>query len=398
MKRTINKMVLIATTILVTIGMAAAVPEVSNVAMAQREGSRIVEITYDLSEAAAIVTLGIETNGVAIPDSAVTRLTGDVSTVIQPGTGKTIVWNAGLDWPENLTEVAKAKVTAWSTSAPPQVMVIDLSKGSAASEADPYVVYYYNSLDALPGGGLSNDVYKTTMLVMNKIPSGVYDMGDESVEGASVRVTLTKDFYASVYQVTQKQWYKVMGTTPSVFTNPVNPAVHVSYELIRGSVDGAAWPANNFVDASSFIGKIRDKTGLLTFDLPTDAQWEYACRATTITYFNDGIEGSSTNQLNELGWWQGNNEGGTHPVGLKMPNLWGLYDMHGNVYELCLDWLGDSLQGGVDPVGAQTGTKRVQRGGSYVRTKVHCRSSFRASSLPSYHDVDIGFRLVRTLP
>jgi hypothetical protein len=100
-------------------GAAYAVPQVTNVRMAQRAGTRVVDVLYDLAGEAAIVTLGIETNGVAIPDSAVTRLSGDVSVVIQPGTDRHIVWNAGADWPENVTETAKARVTAWSVDAPP---------------------------------------------------------------------------------------------------------------------------------------------------------------------------------------------------------------------------------------------------------------------------------------
>jgi hypothetical protein len=89
--------------------------------MTQRAGSRVVDITYDLAGEAAIVTLGIETNGVAIPDAVVTRLSSDVSVVVQPGAGRSIVWNAGADWPENVTGSAKARVTAWSTNAPPRV-------------------------------------------------------------------------------------------------------------------------------------------------------------------------------------------------------------------------------------------------------------------------------------
>ncbi|MFA7173488.1 MAG: hypothetical protein WC340_08755 [Kiritimatiellia bacterium] len=101
-----------------------------------------------------------------------TRLLGDVCEVVQTG-NCSIVWNVGADWSENLTQVAKPKVTAWSTNSPPQVMVIDLSKGTAATKEEPYPVFYYSSLDALPGGGLSNAIYKTSMSVMHKIPSGI---------------------------------------------------------------------------------------------------------------------------------------------------------------------------------------------------------------------------------
>jgi len=328
----------------------------------------------------------------------VTRLSGDVCQVVQPGANRQIVWNAGVDWPEHKVTDAKARVTAWSTNAPPQVMVIDLSKGTAASESDPYPVYYYTSLAALPSGGLSNDVYKTEMLVMNKIPMGTFSMGIEETGGPSVSVTLTNDFYAGVYQVTQKQWNKVMAADPSGFKDPVNPVENVSYNDIRGSVAGAGWPANDSVDASSFLGKLRDKTGLPRFDLPTEAQWEYACRAGTITYFNDGISGSSTNQLNELGWWSGNSESKTHPVGRKTPNTWGLYDMHGNVWEWCLDWYDDTLMGGFDPKGpAESGSTRVNRGGRWGDHASSCRSASRLFRSPPSRDNNRGFRLVRTI-
>ena len=280
--------------------------------MEQIEYTRQVRVTYKLTNANAIVTLSIETNGVAIPDSAVTRLSGDVCKVIAADGSATreIIWNAGADWPEHEVENARARVTAWSVDAPPQVMVIDLSKGTAASwPENPYPCYYYTSLDALPGGGLSNDVYKTSLLVMTKIPHGIFDMGDESTSGASVPVKLTQDFYAGVYEVTQKQWYKVMGTDPSEHKNPSGPVEKVSYDDIRGTAaqGGGGWPTNDSAYLESFIGRLRKKTGdIAGFDLPTEAQWEYACRATTTTYFNDGIDGSDSSQLDVLGWWSGN--------------------------------------------------------------------------------------------
>ena len=402
MKCMINRVVLLVATIFVTVGMATAVPEVSNVVMTQLDGSRTVKVTYDLSGEAAIVTLGIETNEVAIPDSAVTRLTGDVCKVVEPGTDKTIIWNAGADWPENRTESAKAKVTAWSVDAPPQVMVIDFSKGTAATESDPYPVYYYTSQDALPGGGLSNVLYKTDMLVMNKITSGSFSMGIETTIGTSVSVTLTQDFYIGVYEMTQKQWCKVMGTDPAQFKNPFGPVNNVSYNAIRGTVEGAKWPTNSNVDENSFMGLLRTRTGLEEFDLPTAAQWEYACRAGTTTYYNDGIDGSEEtreSQLNDLGWWNGNSEASTHPVGQKTPNAWGLHDMHGNVWEWCLDWMGD-LVAGTNPKGAESGSddNRVRRGGGYDLSAHFHRSGYRIGYSPASRHVSIGFRLVRNLP
>lgn len=387
--------------IVVTAVTAGNIPMVSDVTMAQRANSRLVDIDYTLSNEPAIITLSIETNGVAIPDSAVTRLSGEVCKMVQPGS-HSIIWNAGADWPENMITNARACVTAYVTNNPPQVMVIDLGKGTSATQEDPYPVFYYNSLEALPNGGLSNDMFKTVMIVMNKISSGGYDMGDESTLGASVGVTLTQDFYAGVYQVTQRQWGKVMGTDPAGFKNPIAPVQSLSYNLIRGTKDqgGGGWPENSSVYAESFIGLLRSRTGLAEFDLPTDAQWEYACRAGSTTYFNDGINDSATNQLNVLGWWGGNSGGTTHTVGQKTPNEWGLYDMHGNVFEWCLDWYADELTGGENPVGAVSGACRVLRGGGWRNVKTACRTAFRYSRVPGHYDDlhFIGMRLFRTLP
>lgn len=394
-----------AAAVLGTAGAAQAVPEVTNVRMQQRANTRIVDVWYDLAGEAAIVTLGIETNGMQIPDSAVTRVSGDVSRVVQPGSNRSMVWNAGEDWPEHVVTDAKACVTAWSTNAPPQVMVIDLGKGTAATEADPYPVYYYTSLEALPNGGLSNNLYKTDCLVMRKIPSGGYAMGDESVSGASVPVTLTRAFYAGVYEVTQKQWYKVMGTDPSSFKNVARPVEMVGYHQIRENFSSNTalspnWPQSDAVGADSFMGLIRSRCGIFGFDLPTVAQAEYYCRAGTTTYYHDGV--TLTNaalQLAVLGWYIGNSGGSTHEVGLKAPNAWGLYDTHGNVWEWCLDWHGVQV-GGIDPKGPETPTlsSRRRRGGGYEGEVEGCRSAVVYRDLPTATKSSLGFRLVRNLP
>ncbi len=416
-----NTAAAVAAAVTMGAGAAWAVPTVSNVQMAQRANSRVVDITYDLAGEAAIITLGIETNGAAIPDSAVTRLSGDVSVVIQPGTDRHIVWNAGADWPENVTETAKARVTAWSVDAPPQVMVVDLSGGTAATT---YPVFYYPSMEALPYGGLTNSIYKNTHLVMRKLNSGSFSMG----EGTPVTVTLTNDFYAGVFEVTQGQWYNVMGDARSAYftdasSRAFRPMEQVSYDDIRGTAaqGGGGWPTNDSVYAESFVGRLRTKAGLSGFDLPTEAQWEFACRAGTDTCFNDGdaaanVSGANANTnawLDALGRYKfdgGYINGVTAPaagcgpangtaiVGSYAPNAWGLYDTHGNVWEWCLDWHQAALEGGADPDGAGSGSSRVLRGGSWYVTASGCRSAFRNDFDPSFRFISFGFRLVRTLP
>ncbi len=430
---------LTAAAVLGTAGTAYAVPEVTNVRMQQRTGTRVVDVWYDLAGEAAIVTLGIETNGVALPDNAVTCLSGDVSVVIQPGMDRHIVWNAGEDWPENRSEMAKARVTAWSVGAPPTYCAVDVTGGPATNS---YPVYYYASAEGVPGG-VTNELYKTLRILMRRIgPSGgqgftmgspVNETGRNSAREAQVQVVLTKAFYAGVYEVTQSQWYQVMGNTaqawPSKWNNNdyklTRPVEQVSYYDIRENInntDDAAvdWPANDAVTAGSFMGRLRTRTGLAGFDLPTDAQWEYACRAGTTKALNDGtVNLTNTNSdacLDRLGRYQYNGgkvwdgatwvdpstnstaANATAVVGAYAPNAWGLYDMHGNVFEWCLDWYTDAIAANEDPRGAGSGTYRAMRGGSWLHASGYCRSAFRNYTTTNARYYYIGFRLFRTLP
>ena len=273
----------------------------------------------------------------------------------------------------------------------PLYCVVDLSGGLNASS---YPVTY---MDEPPNGGFNTDAYKTTKLVLRRIPAGTFKM-----EG-SYQVTLTKPFYTGLFEVTQKQWMLVMGSNPSKYTGDMRPVEMVSYNMIRGSSLGAKWPANNAVDTTSFLGKLRTKTGL-EFDLPTEAQWEYACRAGTTSSFNNG--GSADSDLAQMGRYGGNTDDGKGgysqhtKVGSYKANAWGLYDMHGNVWEWCLDWHASPLNAGTDPKGSSSGSKRLIRGGSWWHSAGCCTSSFRGTGAPSDVGHEFyyrGFRLVRTL-
>lgn len=261
--------------------------------------------------------------------------------------------------------------------------VVNLSGGTNALS---YPVTY---MDAPSSSWFNTSAYKTTMLVLRRIDAGTFNMN------GSYPVTLTKPFYIGLFEVTQKQWELVTGGNRSAHTGDMRPVDQVSYDEIRGSSVGTNWPAGNAVDASSFVGKLRAKTGL-EFDLPTEAQWEYACRAGTTSSYNNG--GSTTNDLNKLGRYLGN--GGyanKHAaVGSYQPNAWGLYDMHGNVWEWCLDWYG-SLAAGTDPKGPSSGSARVRRGGGWRYDDYACTSSFRNFWYMSMSAGSVGFRLVRTL-
>ena len=169
---------------------------------------------------------------------------------------------------------------------------------------------------------------------------------------------------------------------PSEFKGDMRPVEKVSYNDIRGSSEGAKWPASSAVDGKSFMGRLRTRTKL-DFDLPTEAQWEYACRAGTTSEYNNG--GNSENDLKQIGRYRHNRSDGrggaaNHTViGAYMPNRWGLYDMHGNVWEWCCDWRGDLSSGVKDPKGSSSGDRRVLRGGSWVYDARLCRSARTAA-------------------
>ena len=277
-------------------------------------------------------------------------------------------------------------------------LVIDLSGGK---DATSYPVSY---LTDVPAGGWT-DTYKTSKLVMRRIDPGTFTMG--SPEGEAGRqeddepqhqVTLTHSYYIGVFELTQRQWELVMGTRPSAFSNTVcyasRPVEGVSYNQIRGYVLGKWWPQMNTVDEASFMGKLRAKTGRL-FDLPTEAQWEYACRAGTTTALNSGKNlvapaGVDANMA-EVGRYyynsgaynnsydyNGTDETGTAKVGSYLPNAWGLYDMHGNVGEYCLDWSDLKNSGALtDPVGPETGSSRAVRSGTWANAAKFERSAGR---------------------
>ncbi len=240
-------------------------------------------------------------------------------------------------------------------------------------------------------------------------------------------MVLTKAFYAGIYEITQLQWELVMAewNNSSLWSNSdykfTRPLEQVAHDKIRGSVAqcGGAWPTNSNVYADSFMGRLQTKTGLAGFDLPTEAQWEYACRAGTEGVLNDGTV-SLTNanadaRLDLLGRyvWNGGKINGTETpdtdcttenataaVGSYKPNNWSLYDMHGNVMEWCLDWYTPSLGTTevIDPLGPEEGARRIKRGGSWKEVAENCRSAVRVDGSPSYWADQHGFRLFRTLP
>ena len=204
-------------------------------------------------------------------------------------------------------------------------------------------------------------------------------------------VTLTKGYWMGKYEVTQTQYEVIMGTNPSWNHGANNPVEQVSWD-----------------DAKTFCAKlttIEKEAGRLPegyeYNLPTEAQWEYACRAGTTTALNNGKNLSNKAQcpeMDEVGWYAYNGDQ-THPVGQKPANAWGLYDMHGNAWEWCLDWYDSgyyAISPKTDPMGPDTGSQRIHRGGSWYDGAESCRSANRAHIAPGYQGATLGFRVALT--
>ncbi len=209
------------------------------------------------------------------------------------------------------------------------------------------------------------------------IGPGEFMMGSHNGKGNVKpvhQVKITKGFWLGQYEVTQAQYEKVMGTNPSSFKGDNNPVESVSWE-----------------DAMAFCKKLGELEGK-TYTLPTEAQWEYACRAGTKTDYSFG---DSVSQLGNYAWYDDNSGGKTHPVGQKQSNGWGLYDMHGNVWEWCLDWYDEnyySKSPASDPIGPTSGARRVLRGGSWNNGEISCRTANRYWIIPVCRD--LGFRVL----
>jgi formylglycine-generating enzyme required for sulfatase activity len=237
------------------------------------------------------------------------------------------------------------------------------------------------SAPAAQGKELSLDLGGGVMMRLNYIPPGTFFMGSPdydknhfSDETPQHPVTLTVGFYMAVTEVTQEQYQAVMGQNPSRFKDPKNPVEMVSW-----------------ADATEFCRKVSEKTGRKA-RLPTEAEWEFACRAGTASSFSFGDDNRA---LSDYAWYIDNSAGATHPVGQKNPNAWGLYDMLGNVFEWCADWSGKYPNSPVgNPRGPDSGTHRVQRGGGCNNNAMIPRSAFRCCALPLNRDAYTGFRVV----
>ena len=431
----------------VAVAVASAAPVVNNVSMTQASGGRLVTIKYSLSED-AVVTLDVMTN--ATPNAATgwTSIGGEAvcnaqGAVWRKVTGAdadvegkyTITWRPDLSWTGEQGKgfkvpdgCAKAVVTAWSINNTTNYMVVDIT-----ATAKPNTQRYYPAEDFLPGGLLGCPDYRQTTLVMRKIMAKdvTWTMGSVSEGGDTTKekphqVSLANNYYIGVFEVTQTQWQQITGYNPSNFkyNGSMRPVERVCYRDIRqgqGSENnyadesGGLYPADPYAD--SFLGKLRTKTAI-DFDLPSEAQWEFAARAG----HGDGCWGDGSpisissnidTKLNLLGRYLNNpttnsstapnasidpSAGATAIVGSYAPNSWGLYDMHGNVSELSLDYYTPditSLNGDVNTTPTGIGN-RIKRGGNWSVRAEDCRPAFRDGQYPPQRQNTVGFRVACT--
>ena len=392
-----------------TLGAVLAAPEIENMNLVRDANTHLVTISYDLSDD-AIVTAQVFTNGVALPQCAYGNMGGKVHRVVTQGTGHQIWWNPPTREMDALVAAgsAEVKLSAWAKDDPPDYLAIDLLATNCWR--------FYVTAEDVPLG-VTNRLYKNSKLLMRKIyakditwPAGISSdrmNATETYSGTNLLhrphyVTLTYNYYIGVYEVTYSQYrnaasWSYAGNTYAYTEEkdiiPADqpqaiywPTLRLKVEDMRGHTPTSAyWPTHGHaVPAESGVGKFRRRTGL-DLDLTTEAEWEYACRAGESMALYTGEKLNLAN-FSKIGWaadnWQNDPacpSNQLHEVGLLRPNKWGLYDMLGNGFEVCLDVMSDKStdpyqidpykgEDVVDPVGptAEQGAAAQQEGGTYV--------------------------------
>ena len=413
-----------ASTLVIVMAVAGAVaaPHVDqdDVVMEQNR-VRLVTITYTLRGDPGIVTVDIQTNTMAdasgdwvsIGTANQYGLEGAVNKFVDAvGTQSAMSWNPVEHWPDRKLRggIVRAEVKAWATNNPPDVVVFDLANGGETS--------FYTDLDALPGG-VSAEAYKTSKLVMKRChAAGVpflrgspakekdHNSGDANYHFEDPWIgTLSSDFYLGVYELTEGQYQYIAGNVPAAGEASRKPHVTFSWNACRGKGTGDYnWPANGHaVDATSIMGRLRSIVKQ-DVDLPTAAQWEFACRAGTESAYASGVQDSSA--ANACGWNSGNSGGVLHEVGTIYSNEWGFSDMHGNASEWVLDYASNFPQRYDFETGPTTGpadhswigaTHRMIRGGGFSQGASYMRSARMSDWAPpdrnSDHSSQIGCRV-----
>ena len=417
---------------------SAVVPEVSGVSMTQ-DSSRLVTITYTLADAPAVITIDVQTNYLdgaetkwaSIGGEVICTAQGDVWKKVAAG-AHTITWRPDMFWPDHKIPDggARAVVTAWPLDNPPDYMVVDIS-----AAAQPNTQRYYPSADFIPGGIVANDEYRKTSIAMRKIMvKGVtWTMGSTPAESqrasdeATHKVTLDDNYYIGVFEVTQQQLALIKpGRQTGYFYTATDwqmrPCEQHSYIEIRDG-DSQSTSVSSYPSApasGSYLDLLRSKTGI-AFDLPSEAQWEFAARAghgsglygddsailnKNNTSYNASNLDANLGRIARYKWncaWGMNGadcgstsaraEVSTAICGSYAPNDWGLYDIIGNVAEWCLDWYASDISSLNGAVNTTAGSARVFRGGSWRSIDSECRPARRASAAPNTRVWYTGFRL-----
>ena len=423
----------------------SAVPVIreGSVKMSQPSGHGKVEIEYVLDNAPGIVTMDVQTNAgenvwVSIGGASFANgLSGDAGHMVSTG-DKKIYWDIRKTWPDRVVAEGgiRTVLKAWSTNSPPDYLAVDLSKENEH--------WFCEDEDKLPCGPISGELAKTRWLVLKRVKAagvrwvmGMSPQVKNGLENHIVRsptklVTLTSDYYMGVYEFTQGQFMAVGCNWaenfkyPALKNQPLLPLIGYTWSKIRGSSStwpsaGAASSESHNVDESSILGVVRGRTGI-DFDLPTEAQWEFACRAGTESPLYNGKEISFSGH-DPIAWIRYNtpevdiedNSGNltkghiAQPVGGKEPNKWGFFDMIGNAREFCLDVYSDAGDGKsevIDPEGVmapESGTaQRVCRGGAsdssatlYGKEGIYgCSAAHRGSTSQNAAYYYNGFRVI----
>ena len=370
-------------------GTSATLPAFDGEVTFTQDSSRLVEIGYTLVNTAAVVTVDILTNGVSIGEANFCNsMYGEVNRLVQPGARK-IYWRPDRDWPGHRFDDGEvtARLRAWPVDDPPPYMVLALG-GQSVPE-------YRASADAVPGG-VTNDAYKTSKILFRRIyaTGRNWRLGalDTSLQDASNNVpytaSFTEDYYMQVFEMTAGQLislgfddcYAQHRSRTDLEADPdVCPAFGIAYETIRGATASYDWPNDGHqVDMSASVcGRLRTRTAV-DVDLPTEAQWEVACRAGTLsaTYLGDVVDDERLRDYR-------NSAPYLLPVGSGTPNAWGLYGMLSFRHHAVLDWHAERSEDDgavkVDPCGPAVGKQRVYKGGCGSRVWGDVHSAARVS-------------------
>ena len=375
-----------ASVLILSAASASAAPGITVTSVTKNAANGSVTVGYTLTEQ-AVVTLAFETNGVTVAGCQPRRLAGDINRLVTAD-AHNVTWWPNLDGVDfGAVDDAKLKLTAWPTNSPPMYMAVALAVKAGGDN-----LRFYPCEDALPFA-LTDEHWKREWLLLRRIYAAgrEWRMGSptkeadrqsgEGLEETAHPVILTADYYMGVYELTRTQCHILANVAYTLVEHDEDTSIwpknNMSPNDFRGAMkagDAYDWPTKRHaVDSGKPLGKLRALVGnQIEFDLPTEAQWEYAARAGMGTRF--AIEDESQAASTNVAWTAacGNKsspahcgaDGWPHTVGLLRPNAWGLYDTLGNVGEWTLDWRGHDPDGSleVDREGATTGTIRIAKG------------------------------------